>query len=71
MPKRDLEMEIRRGSQRQEVVDIFADPSSKSDLREHLVSWLEGNKWGRGLWAEFEAIAREPGGWKQLAKVRV
>jgi hypothetical protein len=71
MPKKDLELEIRRGSQRQDVIDAYADPSDSGAMRDYLTGWLSANKWGRGLWSEFELVAREPRGWKKLAKVRV
>jgi hypothetical protein len=71
MPKRELELEIRRGSQRQAILDAYADPNDTAAMREYLTGWLGANKWGRGKWGEFELIAREPGGWKKLAKVRV
>ena len=71
MPKRDLELEIRRGSQRQDVIDAYADPSDSGALREYLTNWLGANKWGRGLWDEFELVARDAGTWKRIAKVRV
>ena len=70
MPRRDLELEILRRGRHEDSIAVFADPDSKRELREALVSWLEGHKWSRGRWSEFEAVARDAGTWRQLAKVR-
>ena len=70
MPKRDLELEILRKGRHEDAIDAFADPDSKSELRDYLTGWLEGHKWSRGRWDEFELIARDAGTWKKLAKVR-
>ena len=71
MPRRDLELDIYRKGRHEDTIAVFADPDSKRELRDALVSWLEGHKWSPGRWVEFEAIARDAGKWKKLAKVRV
>lgn len=71
MPKRDLELEILRKGRHEDTIDAYADPASKSELRDYLTGWLEGHKWSKGRWDEFELIARDAGTWRQLAKVRV
>lgn len=70
MPKRDLELEIRRGSQRQDILDAFADPDDYEALQKILANWLGAKKWGRGKWGDFHMVVRAAGTSKTLAKVR-
>lgn len=70
MPKRDLELEILRKGRHEDTIDAYGDPDDKSDMRGYLTGWLEGHKWSKSRWSEFELIARDAGTWKKLAKVR-
>ena len=70
MPRRDLELDIYRKGRHEDTLAVFADPDSKRELRDALVSWLEGHKWSPGRWGEFEAEVRAAGRGKVLATVR-
>jgi hypothetical protein len=70
MSKRALECRIARGSQHQATLEVDADPANPADLRQILVQWLEGNKWDRGRWREFDMTVFAGGTSKRLARVR-
>ena len=70
MAKRALECRITRGSQHQATLEVEADPGNPAELRQILAGWLEGNKWDRGLWAQFEMTVFAAGASTRLARVK-
>lgn len=70
MAKRALELRIERKGRREDTLEVTADPDDTAALRDYLRGWLEGNKWDRGLWGQFELVAFAAGSWKKLARVR-
>ena len=70
---RPLDLEIRRKGHPEDTIQLVADPQGAgfpAVLRGELRSWLAGHKWAESRWGEFELVAREAKGWKQLAKIR-
>lgn len=70
MTSQPLDLTILRNGRKQAGIQATADPANPAELREILVQWLSGNKWGRPLWDQFEIVARASGKWKVLATVR-
>jgi len=70
---RPLDLEILRKGRPEDTIQVIADPRGDgfpAVLQGHLRSWLAGHKWATSRWGEFELVAREAKGWKQLAKIR-
>lgn len=65
-----LDLEVMRGNRHEDRLSVTADPENPAALREILTGWLEGNKWGRGRWHEFNMLVRYAGENKVRAKVR-
>jgi hypothetical protein len=70
MTTQPLEIEIRRKGRKEASFKVTADPANPKELRDILTGWLTGNKWGRGKWDQFEAVAFADGTWTKLATVR-
>lgn len=70
MASQALELRITRKGRHEATLEVSADPANPAEVRQILTGWLEGNGWGRGRWAEFEAEAFAAGTSRRLARVR-
>jgi hypothetical protein len=67
---RNLDLEVVRNGRPQDTFQSLGDPEDVGWLQKRLRGWLEARKWDRGLWGDFEIVARDAGKSRQLAKVR-
>jgi hypothetical protein len=70
MTSQPLDLTISRKGRPYDVIQATADPANPAELREILVQWLTGKRWGEILWPQFEITARAVGRSKKLATVR-
>lgn len=70
MTARPLDLEVLRKGRPEDTFQAHGDPEDIAWLQKRLQGWLEARKWDKGLWGEFELVARDAGKARQLAKVR-
>lgn len=70
MPKRDLDLEIIRKGRGADRIAVHGDPDDTAALQAQLTGWLEGHKWSRGRWPEFELRVRYAGEGKVRKTIR-
>jgi hypothetical protein len=68
---RALDLEVLRNGKPLDTFQAHGDPEDIAWLQKRLQGWLEGRKWDKSLWGQFEVTAREAGKPRQIAKVRV
>jgi hypothetical protein len=67
---RALDLEVLRKDRPQDAFQAHGDPEDLKWLQKRLQGWLEARRWDKGLWEQFEIVARDAGKPKQLTKVR-
>jgi hypothetical protein len=65
-----LDLEVVRRDRPLDEFQAHGDPEDLKWLQKRLQGWLEARRWDKGLWGQFEIVARDAGKSKQLAKVR-
>lgn len=70
MSPEPLDVRILRKGRKEDEQQLTADPADLSRLSAYLRGWLEGHKWDKGLWGQFELEVRRHGRGKVVVKVR-